>query len=107
MNAALGFDTYVVMRHGQRFGAPPTPPTPPVEAEESKAEQPKDGGENADPQEAGGRTILGCYFCSSVEGPSNSMKDRTLDQQCTVTSVSPTSVPMSFGVQAGGRGVDN
>lgn len=54
MNAALGFDTFVVMRHG-----------------------PKNVYE---PQEE-----LGCYFCNDVVAPADSMKDRTLDQQCTVT----------------------
>ncbi|EHA55718.1 Autophagy protein 7 [Pyricularia oryzae] len=54
MNAALGFDTYVVMRHGAA---------------------PKDGTEST----------LGCYFCNDVVAPSDSMKDQTLDQQCTVT----------------------
>lgn len=73
MNAALGFDTYVVMRHGAA---------------------PEDGSE----------ATLGCYFCNDVvvaadvsdlsaitdrrEQPltnPQSMKDQTLDQQCTVT----------------------
>jgi ubiquitin-like modifier-activating enzyme ATG7 len=46
LNAALGLDSWLVMRHG--------------------------GG-------------LGCYFCNDVVAPENSMKNRTLDQQCTVT----------------------
>ncbi|KAK2603676.1 Autophagy protein 7 [Conoideocrella luteorostrata] len=54
MNAALGFDSYVVMRHGS----------------ETKEE---------------GKASLGCYFCNDVVTPSDSMKDQTLDQQCTVT----------------------
>lgn len=70
MNAALGFDTYVVMRHGAA---------------------PKDGSEDT----------LGCYFCNDVVVAADvslkypqrrllltvqqSMKDQTLDQQCTVT----------------------
>jgi ubiquitin-like modifier-activating enzyme ATG7 len=54
MNAALGFDTYVVMRHGI---APPE----------------------------GGEAALGCYFCNDVVAPADSIKDQTLDQQCTVT----------------------
>jgi ubiquitin-like modifier-activating enzyme ATG7 len=71
MNAALGFDTYVVMRHGAA---------------------PEDGSEET----------LGCYFCNDVvvaadvspftvdrvrasTDKSQSMKDQTLDQQCTVT----------------------
>ncbi|KAK5992317.1 Ubiquitin-like modifier-activating enzyme ATG7 [Cladobotryum mycophilum] len=54
MNAALGFDSYVVMRHGSET------------KEESQAS-------------------LGCYFCNDVVAPADSMKDQTLDQQCTVT----------------------
>jgi ubiquitin-like modifier-activating enzyme ATG7 len=56
VNAALGFDTYVVMRHGTRPAAL-----------------------------AEGQTGLGCYFCNDVVAPADSMKDLTLDQQCTVT----------------------
>jgi ubiquitin-like modifier-activating enzyme ATG7 len=47
INAALGFDSLVVMRHGG--------PT------------------------------CGCYFCSDVVAPRDSTRNRTLDQQCTVT----------------------
>ncbi|KAL1867544.1 hypothetical protein VTK73DRAFT_4096 [Phialemonium thermophilum] len=54
MNAALGFDTFVVMRHG------PQPNRPQEET-------------------------LGCYFCNDVVVAADSMKDQTLDQQCTVT----------------------
>uniref|UniRef100_A0A093W3S1 Ubiquitin-like modifier-activating enzyme ATG7 n=1 Tax=Talaromyces marneffei PM1 TaxID=1077442 RepID=A0A093W3S1_TALMA len=54
MNAALGFDTFVAMRHGVKLQSA------------SEAE-------------------LGCYFCNDVVAPMDSMKDQTLDQQCTVT----------------------
>ncbi|KAF2478259.1 autophagy-related protein 7 [Lindgomyces ingoldianus] len=54
LNSALGFDTYVVMRHG-------------LKATEE------------------GHHELGCYFCNDVVAPADSLKDATLDQQCTVT----------------------
>jgi ubiquitin-like modifier-activating enzyme ATG7 len=71
LNAALGFDTFVVMRHGLKATAE-------------------------------GEQELGCYFCNDVVAPADvsiaplaffrcytyqwqSLKDATLDQQCTVT----------------------
>lgn len=70
INTALGFDTYLVMRHGQTQPAQKTqsePPSCPAPAPES-----------ADSR-------LGCYFCNDIVAAGNSQKDRTLDQQCTVT----------------------
>ncbi|KIY53447.1 E1-like protein-activating, partial [Fistulina hepatica ATCC 64428] len=61
INAALGFDTYLVMRHGPRPGVA------------SAAEH----------DHVGNR--LGCYYCNDVVAPGDSLTDRTLDQMCTVT----------------------
>lgn len=65
INAALGLDSWLVMRHG--------PPLSALSVIDSSAK----GGCNAQ--------RLGCYFCSDVVAPENSTRDRTLDQQCTVT----------------------
>lgn len=70
VNAALGFDTFMIMRHA--YFPPNAPPeTKPL------------------PQSFGLRPIpgdnLGCYFCSDVVAPTDSTRDRTLDQQCTVS----------------------
>ncbi|KAJ3416945.1 Autophagy protein 7 [Chytridiales sp. JEL 0842] len=54
INSALGFDTFLVMRHGMK----------PIQT---------------------GASNLGCYFCNDVVAPTDSLSDRTLDQQCTVT----------------------
>eukprot|EP00743_Colponemidia_sp_Colp-15_P005268 GILK01005667.1.p1 GENE.GILK01005667.1~~GILK01005667.1.p1 ORF type:complete len:681 (+),score=116.50 GILK01005667.1:36-2045(+) len=56
LTVALGFDSFVVMRHGV--------PADPATDNDSR---------------------LGCYFCNDITAPADSMKDRTLDQQCTVT----------------------
>ncbi|KAL0082062.1 E1-like protein-activating enzyme Gsa7p/Apg7p [Phycomyces blakesleeanus] len=60
INSALGFDTYLVMRHGGRNQA-----------------------QDQDQEKIG--TNLGCYFCNDIVAPTDSLTDRTLDQQCTVT----------------------
>ncbi|KAL6928701.1 hypothetical protein ACO0SA_002030 [Hanseniaspora valbyensis] len=52
INTAIGYDNFLVMRHGDL-------------SDENKN--------------------LGCYFCSDILAPVDSLKDRTLDQMCTVT----------------------
>lgn len=58
LNAALGFDTFLVMRHGARASSTP-----------------KDAQTDR----------LGCYYCNDIVAPSDSLTDQTLDQMCTVT----------------------
>ncbi|KZO99225.1 E1-like protein-activating [Calocera viscosa TUFC12733] len=77
MNAALGFDTYLVMRHGPRQGtAPPSGTTEP-------------------PKHA----RLGCYYCNDIVAPSDSLTDRTLDQMCTVTRPGLAPIAASTAVE--------
>uniref|UniRef100_A0A8C7EXL4 Ubiquitin-like modifier-activating enzyme ATG7 n=1 Tax=Neovison vison TaxID=452646 RepID=A0A8C7EXL4_NEOVI len=80
INAALGFDTFVVMRHGLK-----------------KPKQQGAGdlcsGHLVAPTDLLGSSLfanipgykLGCYFCNDVVAPGDSTRDRTLDQQCTVS----------------------
>lgn len=56
--AALGFDSYVAMRHGAAI--------------------------RDDAGVISGMTA-GCYFCNDVTAPTDSTRDRSLDQQCTVS----------------------
>lgn len=102
INAALGFDTYVVMRHGQRHigssKAGPEEsvishaddvPSPIKAAASDPIELPKsrkysESSQKKSPTPEGGEE-LGCYFCTDVVAPANSLKAATLDQQCTVT----------------------
>ena len=71
LTVALGFDTFLVMRHGV-----------------SPSEQEQLGGER-----------LGCYFCNDVVAPRNSLGDRTLDQQCTVSRPALCSMASALGVE--------
>ena len=107
INTALGFDTFVVMRHGL------TPPSPPQSQEGTVIEQPEAEtnplkAAAADTVEAAGEARspslarhsstaegeeVGCYFCSDVVAPADSLKSATLDQQCTVTR--PGAAPMA------------
>ena len=78
INAALGFDSLMVMRHGLVGG--PTPPSPPQEPDGVAA-----AAEVPVVNFGGATNHLGCYFCNDVVAPANSMLRRTLDQQCTVS----------------------
>lgn len=59
ITVALGFDSFVVMRHGHRSSAA---------AEDVERRQP-----------------LACYFCNDLAAPADSVAHRPLDEQCTVT----------------------
>ncbi|CAD5220038.1 unnamed protein product [Bursaphelenchus okinawaensis] len=77
VTVALGFDTFMVMRHGVRS----TVPSP-----------------SADPSEVSG-SELGCYFCSDVTAPGNSLEDRTLDQNCTITRAGISGIASGIAVE--------
>lgn len=93
INAALGFDTFVVMRHGLKK---PTindsvsgdSSTSCSSSASSCASTPAGPAPSA-PGSSLFSNIpghkLGCYFCNDVVAPGDSTRDRTLDQQCTVS----------------------
>ncbi|GIL99130.1 hypothetical protein Vretimale_4392 [Volvox reticuliferus] len=90
ITAAVGFDSFLVMRHG----APPNAsnePLPAAVAATSAATAASavtgadaTGAAATATHPARGRRRLGCYFCNDVFAPANSTRDRSLDQQCTV-----------------------
>ena len=69
LNVALGFDSFVVMRHGAGVPAEAPPVCTSL------------GGSD---EACSATTRLGCYFCADVVAPVDSTANRTLDQQCTV-----------------------
>lgn len=101
LTVALGFDSFLVMRHGvspARYDAGPWGPDRPSAADTAAADPPAaTEATEAEPKSLEGDSDdtvhLGCYFCNDVVAPTNSMSNRTLDQQCTVTR--PGLAPMS------------
>nr|APT43518.1 autophagy protein ATG7 [Nicotiana benthamiana] len=79
INAALGFDSFLVMRHGSG----PTGAIRNSQAETLNNMSASMGNLNLSSQNGSQR--LGCYFCNDVVAPIDSTANRTLDQQCTVT----------------------
>jgi len=76
INVALGFDTFVVMRHGlHNYDHSST------SSSSSSSHSGSGSGSTANLS----NVEMGCYFCNDVNAPRDSLTDRTLDQQCTVT----------------------
>lgn len=81
INAAIGFDTFLLQRHGIRNYQSVSPQISPMEGSTSSGYQ-----RNAKkPEDRLPSDQLGCYFCNDIVAPGDSTIDRTLDQQCTVS----------------------
>ena len=83
INAALGFDTLVVMRHGGGFQQ--------CDGESNTMSSTSVSNENS--------MRLGCYFCNDIVAPIDTTRDRTLDQQCTVTRPALSFIASSLAVE--------
>ncbi|VDP96177.1 unnamed protein product [Trichobilharzia regenti] len=104
INAALGFDTYLVMRHGVR-----SPPMSPCSGDmkDLNSHIASSNTNDADIRnkcsvsetKAIPGSLLGCYFCNDVVGPMNSTRNRSLDQQCTVTRPGVSMVAAALAVE--------
>nr|APY27057.2 autophagy-related protein 7 [Dugesia japonica] len=96
INAALGFDTYLVMRHG----VAPQPGISPSN-QYTKSSASGDVSSKIDKQKPNyiPGDELGCYFCTDVVGPSNSTRDRSMDQQCTVTRPGVSMIAAALAVE--------
>ncbi|XP_051128943.1 ubiquitin-like modifier-activating enzyme atg7 [Andrographis paniculata] len=93
ITAALGFDSFLVMRHGAG---------PLLSPHEIKTEARNDLSAELENVSLTDRTMdqrLGCYFCNDVVAPVDSTSNRTLDQQCTVTRPGLAPIASSLAVE--------
>ncbi|KAI9198131.1 hypothetical protein LWI28_010812 [Acer negundo] len=93
ITAALGFDSFLVMRHGPG----PFRSSHDVKAEDANALSTDMGNLALINRDEGQR--LGCYFCNDVVAPTDSTANRTLDQQCTVTRPGLAPIASSLAVE--------
>lgn len=116
INAALGLDSFLVVRHGGAPDGEPSPSEkvqPPATVAETESAEAQTESARAKPNprslDSTGAAAepaprLGCYFCTDVVAPENSSLNRTLDQQCTVTRpglapmAAATAVEMTVGL---------
>jgi ubiquitin-like modifier-activating enzyme ATG7 len=115
ITSALGFDGFLVMRHGGSPAPSSTHAAAHGGAETGGQQQEGHEGERQQAGEAGfgvGRPPppedpvhgaapprLGCYFCNDVVAPTNSMRDRAMDQQCTVARPGLSSIAGAAAVE--------
>ncbi|KAK3206935.1 hypothetical protein Dsin_020981 [Dipteronia sinensis] len=93
LTAALGFDSFLVMRHGPG----PFRSSHDVKAEDANALSADMDNLALINRDSGQR--LGCYFCNDVVAPTDSTANRTLDQQCTVTRPGLAPIASSLSVE--------
>ncbi|XP_020584577.1 ubiquitin-like modifier-activating enzyme atg7 [Phalaenopsis equestris] len=102
ITAALGFDSYLVMRHGSG----PAPVSSDMQNTTSSSTD-KTGVVNSTVTQMHKKSTknedrgqrLGCYFCNDVVAPIDSTSNRTLDQQCTVTRPGLAPIASSLAVE--------
>ncbi len=106
INAALGFDSYLVMRHGSRAGharvviGAGTTAGDSIATGTGTATATSDGSiGDACSVDLEKQAHLSCYFCADVTAPGNSRRDQTLDQQCTVTRPGLSFVASALAVE--------
>lgn len=83
INSALGFDSFLVMRHGVKH----------KNVEDTKPKETNIMNTRI------ASANLGCYFCNDIVAPGNSTIDRTLDQQCTVSRPGLSMIASALSVE--------
>lgn len=81
LSIGIGYDSFVIVRHG-KYG-------------DGFYDKIREGGK-ADEKD---KENVGCFFCSDYLPPSDSMSNRTLDQQCTVSRPGISMISCGIGIE--------
>ena len=81
LSIGIGYDSFVIVRHG-KYG-----PNFYKNIKEGKITDEKE------------KENIGCFFCSDYLPPSDSMSNRTLDQQCTVSRPGISMISCGVGIE--------
>eukprot|EP00056_Hartaetosiga_gracilis_P012904 m.208355 g.208355 ORF g.208355 m.208355 type:complete len:705 (+) comp13764_c3_seq6:89-2203(+) len=76
LTSALGFDSYLVMRHGISQSC---------DGEHTAVSTATTTTTTMSDTNATTQMTAGCYFCNDTNQPRNTTRDRSMDQQCTVS----------------------
>ena len=88
LTVALGFDSYLVMRHGISPARPPQQPDLPADLHRAQEPDPAGPGDTGAPAPADDAPHLGCYFCADVVAPADvSTPTRHLDPIRTLVAL--------------------
>ncbi len=85
VTAAIGFESFVVMRHGVKFDH---------SGKNSSALYNKHDGNSNEKEN-------GCYFCNDIVSPVDTSMSRTLDQQCTISRPGVSGICSGFASEMG------
>nr|CAD2140451.1 unnamed protein product [Meloidogyne enterolobii] len=89
ITVALGFDDFVILRHGTNS-----------EGQQQKCKLEPETSEMAQDLHAElPGSLLGCYFCNDVTAPGNSTSERALDQHCTISRAGISMIASGFAVE--------
>ncbi|GAB2298600.1 Autophagy protein 7 [Dionaea muscipula] len=92
ITAALGFDSFLVMRHGAGPFSSDHDDTDVLSSKISNLSLSAVSHRSREQR-------LGCYFCNDVVAPVDSTANRTLDQQCTVTRPGLSAIASALAVE--------
>ena len=101
VTAAIGFDTFVVMRHGQLQGNSKDNHGFQYSINSNNSENSIFEYEKNNNLLITDKEKIGCYFCNDIVSPVDTTFNRTLDQQCTISRPGVSAICSGYASEIG------